>query len=105
MTTASKHAGITCRPPITAGVDHPQVGTPLAVIGWGQLLSNGIRPQVLRQVRVKTIANDDIRCLNSNTHKERQFCAMVDGGQKDSCQGYLSTLHFLNLCIHLFLSL
>ncbi|CAF1050046.1 unnamed protein product [Adineta ricciae] len=87
LTTAAKHAGITCRPPITAGVDHPQVGTPLAVIGWGQLLSNGIRPQVLRQVRVKTIANDDRRCLNSKTHKERQFCAMVDGGQKDSCQG------------------
>jgi len=87
ITVPTNYAGLVCLPSKTAGVDYPKVNTPLAVIGWGRLLSNGARPQVLRQVRVKAIANNDSRCLNSIYDKERQFCAMVDGGQKDSCQG------------------
>ncbi|UJR11644.1 hypothetical protein I4U23_015825 [Adineta vaga] len=58
-----------------------------AVIGWGTLASGHHRPTKLRQVRVKTIANDDRRCVNSIFDINRQFCAMVDGGGKDSCQG------------------
>ncbi|CAF4832682.1 unnamed protein product [Rotaria sp. Silwood1] len=81
------YAGRSCLPPKTAGLDYPQVGTRLAVAGWGRLLSGGIRPQVLRQVRVNTIANDDRRCLGSIIDKDRQFCAMVDNGEKDACQG------------------
>jgi hypothetical protein len=83
------YAGRTCLPPKDAGLDYPKVDTRLAVIGWGRLLHGGIRPQVLRQVRVKAIANDDARCNRSIIDKERQFCAMVDGGGKDSCQGKL----------------
>jgi secreted trypsin-like serine protease len=33
------------------------------------------------------LANDDWRCINASYDKQRQFCAMVDGGGKDSCQG------------------
>ncbi|CAF3689343.1 unnamed protein product [Adineta steineri] len=83
----SNYAGITCLPPKTAGLDYPKADTRLAVIGWGRLLHGGSSPQVLRQVRVTTIANDDPRCKNSIYDIERQFCAMVEGGGKDSCQG------------------
>jgi secreted trypsin-like serine protease len=84
------YAGRTCLPPRTAGLNYPKLDTRLAVIGWGTLLHGGGRPKILRQVRVKTIANNDSRCLNSIIDKERQFCAMVDGGGKDSCQGKLT---------------
>lgn len=67
--------------------DYPIVGTELAVIGWGRLLHNGPEPEVLRQVRVKRIDNDDKRCQRTITDKHGQFCAMIDGGGKDSCQG------------------
>lgn len=86
--TGNEHyVGRTCLAPKTVGIQYPMVETRLAVIGWGDLLSGGSRPQILRQVRVKTIDNDDPRCLRSINDKERQFCAMVDGGGKDSCQG------------------
>lgn len=81
------YTGLTCLPPRHVGLNYPQVNKQLAVIGWGRLLYGGIRPQVLRQVRVKVIPNNDRRCLNSIKNVERQFCAMVDGGGKDSCQG------------------
>jgi secreted trypsin-like serine protease len=92
FTVPDNHAGITCIPPHTAGRDYPTVGTRLAVVGWGRLVYSGTRPQVLRQVRVTTIANNDSRCLNSIVNQEKQFCAMVDGGEKDSCQGKLRAL-------------
>jgi hypothetical protein len=81
------YIGVTCLPPRVDELDYPTVGTRLAVIGWGRLVFNGARPQVLRQVRVQRIDNDDSRCQKSIHDKERQFCAMVDGGEKDSCQG------------------
>ncbi|CAF0979092.1 unnamed protein product [Rotaria sordida] len=87
LTVEENYARRTCLPPKTAGLDYPQINTRLAVIGWGRLLSGGARPQVLRQVRVKTIAINDSRCLGSINDQERQFCAMVDGGERDSCQG------------------
>jgi secreted trypsin-like serine protease len=87
FTVRENYAGITCLPPRTVELDYPTVGTLLTVIGWGRLVFNGARPQVLRQVRVKRIADNDERCLRSILDKERQFCAMIDGGEKDSCQG------------------
>lgn len=85
--SSSSTVGLTCLPPRSASVDYPKVGTPLAVIGWGRLSAGGSRPTTLRQVRVKTLANDDWRCVNASFDNDRQFCAMVDGGGKDSCQG------------------
>lgn len=79
--------GRVCLPPKTDLFDFPTIGTNLAVIGWGRLLDNGPEPEVLRQVRVKRISNNDERCIQTITDKNRQFCAMVDGGGKDSCQG------------------
>ena len=87
LTALNTYAGFSCLPPITAGIDYPKVDTRLAVIGWGTLASSGSRATKLRQVRVKTLANDDWRCINSSFDSDRQFCAMVDGGGKDSCQG------------------
>jgi secreted trypsin-like serine protease len=84
------YAGLSCLPSKDADIDYPKVDTRLAVIGWGKLASVGSRPTKLRQVRVKTLANDDWRCINSSFDSNRQFCAMVDGGGKDSCQGNLS---------------
>ena len=87
LRSSSLTVGLTCLPPRSASVDYPKVGTPLAVIGWGKLSASGGRPTTLRQVRVKTLANDDWRCINASFDHDRQFCAMVDGGGKDSCQG------------------
>jgi hypothetical protein len=81
-------------PPVNLAVPDTYAGLSClpskAVIGWGKLASVGSRPTKLRQVRVKTLANDDWRCINSSFDSNRQFCAMVDGGGKDSCQGNLS---------------
>jgi secreted trypsin-like serine protease len=85
--TPDNHAGIACLPTEITNLNYPEVGTHLAVIGWGRLSQGGPTPSTLRQVRVKTLANDDWRCIDASYDKERQFCAMVDGGGKDSCQG------------------
>jgi secreted trypsin-like serine protease len=81
------YAGRACLPPKTVQFDYPTNGTRLSIIGWGRLIHNGPRSQVLRQVRVNRIADDDERCLTTIVNKTQQFCAMVDGGGKDSCQG------------------
>ena len=81
------HVGRACLPQKSVSSDYPIVGTNLAVIGWGRLRHNGPEPEVLRQVRVKRISNDDERCLRTITDKHKQFCAMINGGGKDSCQG------------------
>ncbi|CAF1386664.1 unnamed protein product [Adineta steineri] len=87
LTTSDTHAGLTCLPAQNDNLDYPKEGTRLAVIGWGTLSSGGPRPTKLRQVRVKTLAHDDWRCINATYDDTRQFCAAVDGGGKDSCQG------------------
>jgi secreted trypsin-like serine protease len=87
FTVRGNYAGRACLPTKTVTFDYPTVGTRLSIIGWGRLVHNGPQPQVLRQVRVKRIADDDERCLTTIIDKNRQFCAMVDGGGKDSCQG------------------
>ena len=76
-----------CLPPKTSPLDYPTVDTDLAVIGWGRLFHDGPESEVLRQVHVKRIATNDERCLQTITDKNRQFCGMIDGGGKDSCQG------------------
>jgi len=87
FTSSSAYAGRSCLPPKTADINYPKVNTRLAVVGWGKLVSEGPRPTELHQVRVKTLANNDWRCASSTFDTDRQFCAMVDGGGKDSCQG------------------
>ncbi|CAF1681663.1 unnamed protein product, partial [Adineta ricciae] len=90
LTSPETYAGLTCLPAQTNRTDYPALDTRLAVIGWGTLAWGHGRPKKLRQVRVKAIANDDERCANSIFDIDRQFCAMVDGGGKDSCQGQLT---------------
>ncbi len=87
LKVAETNAGVTCLSPQSADLNYPEVNTRLSVIGWGKLSSGGSSATKLRQVRVITLANDDWRCINSSYNKQRQFCAMVDGGGKDSCQG------------------
>jgi len=87
FTTSTAYASPSCLPPIDAGINYPTVDIQLAVIGWGNLFSGGPRPEKLRQVRVKTLANHDWRCADAIFDTDRQFCAMVEGGGKDSCQG------------------
>jgi secreted trypsin-like serine protease len=87
FTSADKNVGITCLPPQSTDLNYPEAGTRLSVVGWGTLTENGTPARELQQVRVVTLANDDERCINSSYDKQRQFCAMVDGGGKDSCQG------------------
>lgn len=94
LTVPETLAGLTCLPRPALPLDYPKPNTRLAVIGWGRLLFSGSRPSVLRQVRVQALANNDSRCLGSIIDKERQFCAMVDGGGKDSCQGKRTRNHF-----------
>jgi len=77
----------TCLPAQTNDREFPLPGTRLAVIGWGRLIENGPVPDRLQQVRVVTLRNDDWRCSAEAFDLQRQFCAMVDGGGRDSCQG------------------
>ena len=93
LTVPETLVGLTCLPKPALPLDYPTPNTRLTVIGWGRLLYGGIRPSVLRQVRVHTLANNDSRCLGSIVNKDRQFCAMVDGGGKDSCQGKRTRNH------------
>ena len=85
--TSSAYAAPICLPPKSTMNDYPKVDTRLAVIGWGQFAFGGPRSTKLRQVRVKTLNNHDWRCATSCFDTERQFCAMVEGGGKDACQG------------------
>jgi len=87
FTTPDHHAGVTCLPPQSTDINFPEPGTPLAVVGWGALTENGSFPDELQQVRVMALPIDDSRCISAAYDRERQFCAMVDGGGKDSCQG------------------
>ncbi|UJR24855.1 hypothetical protein I4U23_006224 [Adineta vaga] len=87
FSTPNIKAGVACLPPQSTDINYPQAGTRLAVVGWGLLKENGIPATQLQQVRVTTLENDDIRCNRSVYDRDRQFCAMVDGGGKDSCQG------------------
>ncbi|CAF1277637.1 unnamed protein product [Adineta steineri] len=84
---AGEYAGISCLPTQSNDLNYPKPGTRLAVVGWGRLVYNGAAAKELQQVRVMTIDNDDQRCNNSIYDKQRQFCALVDGGGKDACQG------------------
>ena len=79
--------GLSCLPPPSATTDYPNPGSHLAVVGWGRMSSSGSRSTILRQVRVYAMDEDDPRCINARYDSDRQFCAMVDGGGKDSCQG------------------
>lgn len=94
FTSADYHAGITCLPPQSNDLNYPIAGTRLAVVGWGLTKENGSLPSALQQVRVIALDNNDPRCINATYDKERQFCAMVDGGGKDSCQGNLTKRFF-----------
>ena len=94
LSASNGTAGLTCLPPQRNDQNYPMAQTSLAVIGWGKLASGGNRPTQLRQVRVKTLANDDWRCEGAMFDVDRQFCAMVDGGGKDSCQGFFFLLSF-----------
>jgi chymotrypsin len=87
--TLNTYAGVTCLPPPIIDVNYPTDDIRLAVTGWGTLVENGPLPARLQQVRVIKLSNDDWRCINASYDKERQFCAMVDGGGKDACQGKL----------------
>ncbi|CAF1129781.1 unnamed protein product [Rotaria sordida] len=87
LTPSDSSVGITCLPPQSTDLNYPEVGKRLAVIGWGTLAENGSLPRELQQVRVTVLDNDDSRCSQSAFDRQRQFCAMVDGGGKDSCQG------------------
>ena len=90
MSTPDTLATATCLPAQTMDLNYPKMGTRLAVIGWGRLSFTGGSPTELQQVRVFTLANDDPRCSNATFDQQKQFCAMVEGGGKDSCQGQFS---------------
>lgn len=83
----TNRADLICLPKREAGPNYPELGSRLAVVGWGRLSSNGPQSTILRQVRVETIADNDTRCAGSIYDVKKQFCAMVDGGGKDACQG------------------
>ena len=83
--------GIPCLPAQSNDLNYPRAGTTLAVVGWGRVFSGGPQSATLRQVRVVTLDNDDWRCSNAIHDRQRQFCAMVNGGGKDACQGKTKT--------------
>ncbi|CAF1150060.1 unnamed protein product [Adineta ricciae] len=87
FSTHDINAATTCLPSQSNDIDYPRAGTTLAVVGWGVVKPNGFPATQLQQVRVAALENADPRCNRAVYDRERQFCAMVDGGGKDACQG------------------
>ncbi|XP_077262321.1 trypsin eta [Temnothorax americanus] len=58
-----------------------------AAIGWGRHVpdSNKGSGTYLRHVRIPLISPD--KCPMPNVHKEKQLCAGLPEGGRDSCQG------------------
>lgn len=77
----------TCLPAQNDTLNYPSPGTRLAAIGWGRIRENGPPATRLQQVRVVALDNDDVRCVNATFDREKQFCALVESGGKDACQG------------------
>merc|ERR1712038_1875625 len=62
----------------------------LTVIGFGTLSAGGSTPSILQEVDVEYVETDECNRWNSyggDVMDETMFCAGVDGGGKDSCQG------------------
>ena len=88
LSTPATRASLTCLPAQSSSLNFPNNGQRLAVVGWGVLAETASAPSpILQQVRVITLSNNDPRCVNITYDQQRQFCAMVEGGGKDACQG------------------
>ena len=72
-----------------AGASTPlNVGDDLTVIGYGELSEGGSSPDILQEVVVQY--ESDATCnsvYGSSFDSDVMFCAGVQGGGKDSCQG------------------
>ncbi|CAF0935726.1 unnamed protein product [Rotaria sordida] len=65
----------------------PLPDTNVVAIGWGTLAMSGSLPAALQQVTLQTVAYTDDTCSSVIFNKNKQFCAGVLGGGKDTCQG------------------
>ncbi|CAF0906363.1 unnamed protein product [Adineta ricciae] len=71
---------------LSAG-EWPAAGLSVVAIGWGTLTEDGSLPYYLQQVTVETIAYTDPTCYSVLYNQQKQLCAGVYGGGKDTCQG------------------
>ncbi|PSN50402.1 hypothetical protein C0J52_08570 [Blattella germanica] len=75
--------------PISLTSEEPAAGTPVVVTGWGALEYEGSSPSQLQQVQVNIVDHEE--CSKAYTKyggvTDREVCAGVSQGGKDSCQG------------------
>ncbi|CAF5135023.1 unnamed protein product, partial [Rotaria sp. Silwood1] len=73
-----------------ANSDYPVSNSRLVAIGWGKLalsdlvISNTLH---LQQVTVNTMPTEHAMCRPTINNQQLQFCAAVEGGGKDTCDG------------------
>ena len=57
------------------------------VAGWGSLFENDSMSYTLQQVQLPVLSNKDETCLKQISESRTQFCAGLDQGGGDACQG------------------
>ncbi|MCG7933439.1 MAG: serine protease [Candidatus Thiodiazotropha taylori] len=63
-------------------------GTPLTVMGWGNMSTSGEEfPNRLQEVQVPLVAQDECRQNYGGSITDNMICAGLPQGGKDSCQG------------------
>ncbi|MCG7949469.1 MAG: serine protease [Candidatus Thiodiazotropha taylori] len=63
-------------------------GTPLTVMGWGNMSTSGEEfPNRLQEVQVPLVAQDECRHNYGGSITDNMICAGLPQGGKDSCQG------------------
>lgn len=65
----------------------PTSGQGLTVMGLGFTEEGGKRPERLNDVEVQFISNKDCNVILNGEISDNMFCAGVDGGGKDACNG------------------
>ncbi|CAF1226006.1 unnamed protein product [Adineta steineri] len=88
MSTAVKPV---CIPSVSSATlaagEWPPANLYVVAVGWGTLTEGGSLPLYLQQVTLQTIAYTASTCSNVLNDPQKQLCAGVPGGGKDTCQG------------------
>ena len=78
--------GLICLPMKNLSI-YPFESTESVVAGWGSLRENGSMSYTLQQIQLPIMSNNNKDCLGQISENRTQFCAGLDQGQGDACQG------------------
>jgi len=84
--TFTDHISPVCLP--TANEELPNAGSAVFVTGWGYTKEGSNPSETLKQVAVPLQSNEKcVAAYEGNIHEQTQFCAGLDNGGKDACDG------------------